>query len=67
MITCVQDGSGNYVHSYYHEIICWQGLHILYAIMAIIVSIVFILISLIVTFTFYETKSLTNNAGSRYF
>ena len=47
MITCVRSDNGYYVHLYYKEIICWQGLHILYAIMAVLVSIIFILISVL--------------------
>ncbi|MDR3548415.1 MAG: hypothetical protein P4M11_09165 [Candidatus Pacebacteria bacterium] len=67
MISCQKDASGVYVHKYYSEIQCWVGLHILHAIMAIVVSVVFIAISLIVTLTFYDAKVLTANAGSKYF
>jgi hypothetical protein len=64
MISCRRVGNET-VHAYYNEIKCWEGLHIFHAIMAAVVSLVFVLISLIVTLTFYETKMLTLNAGSR--
>ncbi len=65
MVSCKMSSDGRYVHMYYDEITCWQGFHILHAICAIVVSVIFVLISLIVTLTFYETKTLTANAGSR--
>lgn len=68
MLTCVKSQNGKYfVHSFYSETICWQGAHIAHAVMAVVISIVFILISLIVTLTFYETKQFSGNAGARYF
>ena len=65
MISCHNDIDGNFVNNYYTDLRCWEGYHILHGIMAILVSIIFIMISLIVTLTFYDTKTLTSNAGSR--
>jgi len=67
MISCHKNGQGVSVHNSYHEINCWEGYHILHAALAIFVSIIFILISLIVTLTFYDAKSLSANAGCKYF
>ncbi len=68
MISCKksEDNPGGYVHAYYPETKCWEGLHILHAVMAIMVSLVFIFIALVVTLTFYETKTVTSNAGAKY-
>ena len=67
MISCHKNDDGVFVHNYYVEERCWEGLHILHAIMAVVVSIVFIMISLIVTLTFYDIKTLSANAASKYF
>lgn len=66
MLSCKDGPNGTQVHQYYPEITCWVGLHILHAAFAGVSSLVFIFISLVVTLTFYETKSLTTNAGARY-
>ena len=65
MITCFKNAEGKYVHVYYNEIICWEGFHILHAVMTIVISLLFIVISLIVTLTFYEAKGFNSVAGSR--
>lgn len=67
IVTCKDNSTGQLVLASYPEVECWVGLHILHAAIAITVSIIFILISLIVTITFYETRTLTPNAGSKYF
>ncbi len=67
MISCKKSDNGaDYVHIYYTDVICWRGAHVVHAIMAIVFSIVFIAISLIVTLTFYEARAFTGNAGARY-
>ncbi|MDR3546668.1 MAG: hypothetical protein P4M11_00070 [Candidatus Pacebacteria bacterium] len=60
------DSHGSYVHVYYPDVKCWQAMHILHAVLAVVVSLVFIFIALVVTFTFYETKTVTSNAGAKY-
>ena len=66
LITCEKSEDGlNYVHTYYPEVVCWRGQHIFHTVMAIFISIIFMIISLIVTLTFFEAKGFTNNAGAR--
>jgi len=66
MISCKRSENG-YVHVYYPDTKCWEGLHILHAVMAVMVSLIFVIIALVVTLTFYETKTVTSNAGAKYF
>lgn len=66
MVTCVASPQGNRVHSFYDDVRCWQGAHIFHAVMAIVMSVLFVGIALVVTLTFYEAKGFSANAGARY-
>jgi len=66
MVTCIKDSEGENVHSFYNEVKCWKGAHIFHSVMAIFMSILFIIIALIVTLTFYEAKGFSSNPGARY-
>ncbi len=66
ILTCEQDDNGNSINTTAPEIVCWQGLHILYAVSAIIVSSVFIVIAWVIAMTYYEVSSDSENPEAKY-
>jgi hypothetical protein len=44
---------------------CWQGAHIIHACFAVIVSIIFILISFVVSLTYFESRSTSNDLAAK--
>ena len=66
MISCQRDGNGVLRHQQYNEIECFKGNHILNAIFSVILSITFIVISMIVGITFFECKTDSSDPSTRY-
>ena len=64
MLSCKEE-DGEYRHSLFNDEKCWEGMHILHASFSILVSTIFINISLVVGFTYYETKSTSNDPSAR--
>ena len=62
---CVKNDSGESVHSYFSEVTCWQGAHIIHSVFVIVGSILFAGVSLITSFVFFEYKSTSNDATTR--
>jgi len=60
MLRC-EDGS----MSLFRDVKCWEGAHIIHACFAIIVSIIFILISLVVSLTYFESRSTSNDLAAK--
>ena len=57
--------NGKTVHSFFNSVECWTGLHILHATFAILISAIFIVISMVVALTYYESKSKSNDPSAR--
>ena len=64
---CVSDTRGILVHSYFTDVECWKGPHILHTIFSIIGCIIFAAISLSGSLLFFEYKTNSNNPTSRYY
>ena len=47
------------------DVKCWEGAHIIHACFAIIVSIIFILIAFVVSLTYYESRSTSNDLAAK--
>jgi hypothetical protein len=65
IVACVKDNYGNTVHSYFSEVTCWSGMHILHAVFAIIGSLIFFCMSIVISLTFFEYKSASNDTTAR--
>ena len=66
MLACAENETETgYVHSNYRDVECWTGTHIIHAVAAILVSILFIIISIIVCLTYYESRTTTNDPSAR--
>jgi hypothetical protein len=44
---------------------CWAGSHIIHAAFAIIVSVIFIVISMVVSLTYFESRSTSNDLAAK--
>lgn len=55
MIDCHADEEGALVNIYFESFPCWTGQHIIHATFAIVVSIIFILVSMIVGLTYFDS------------
>jgi len=53
---CSYDGSGNLVHEVYPGIACFQGIHILHAVISFVMLLVFLSMCYVVTSCFYESR-----------
>jgi len=62
---CVTDKSGLSVHSFYSEVRCWNGVHILHAIFAILGSILFVATTAVLSLTYFEYKGVSNDPNAR--
>jgi hypothetical protein len=67
MLVCVEGvKGGKSVHYIYKEDFqCWTGIHILHASIAIIGSIVYVLISFLITLTFYKNLYTETDASAK--
>jgi hypothetical protein len=57
--------SSNSYHHYYPEVKCWTGAHLINSIFAVIISIIFITISLIVGLMFYDSRMTSNEMTAK--
>jgi hypothetical protein len=64
MITCTQI-DGQFVNQNFPQIVCWEGLHIVNAILSIILNILFTLLSLVVSLVYFEIRMTTENPEAR--
>lgn len=65
VLSCVNDRSGKLVHSIFTEIACWQDMYILHAVLAIVISILFLAISLTISITYFECRSTSGDPNAR--
>lgn len=65
ILQCQDNGKGVMVNLTAPDIVCWQGMHILYAASAIIVSSIFIVISVFVAMTACDVSWDDENPSSR--
>ena len=65
MFACEISPDGDYLHSLFNEIHCWEGFHIIHAVCSLLVSTIFVGICLVVALTCFETKSCTNEPSAR--
>jgi len=63
---CVKDEREMMVHYIYTEIECWTGVHVIHAAFAIIGSIVFVIITGILSLMYYEYKDSPNDSTARF-
>lgn len=63
--SCSQDDNGTMVMQQFPEIVCWQGQHIVHALFAGAIGIIYVLIACVVALTFYENKMKTDNPLAR--
>ena len=66
VLACVTNRqTGVMVHTYFPEIECWTGSHILHAVFAIFAIILFIAISMVFSLTYFEYRSTSNDPTAR--
>lgn len=49
----------------YSETECWTGAHIIHSVFAIVVSIIFIVISVVVSLTYFESRATSNDLAAK--
>ena len=62
---CEEDQNGNLVHQMFNELECWKGIHILYAVTGLLSAFVFIILTLVTTFVYFENRQLSGNIMSK--
>ena len=67
MIACTtgEGEEGIQVHAEFQDIQCWQGFHILHTIFAIVITIVFVIMAIIVALTYFESRITSNDPTAR--
>lgn len=69
MLECAEEtdanGVSHVVNHYAHNLICWYGEHYVHATLAILVSVAFVIICIVVSITYYESKTSHNNHSAR--
>lgn len=64
MLHC-HEHDGHDVLSIFPDYVCWHGMHIIHATFSIVVSFIFIIISMIVALTYFESKSSSHDISAR--
>ena len=44
---------------------CWSGAHIIHAVFAILISVIFVVISMVVSLTYFESRSTSNDLAAK--
>ena len=52
-------------HIFYSEVVCWSGIHLLHSIVAIVISVLFLVFSLGVALIFFECRDIHTNPSAR--
>ena len=65
MLQCEDNGEGISVLSYYKELQCWNGSHIVHVIFAIVFSILFVAICAIIQLCYFESRFLINDHNAK--
>ena len=66
ILDCTKNYTGTYVHTYFSEVQCWTGEHIIHVCFAVIGLVLFSSLALVVSLTCFEYKNDQNNPSSRY-
>ena len=61
MLRCDSDGK----MTLFKDVTCWEGTHIIHACFAIVISIIFILIAFVVSLTYFESRSTSNDLTAK--
>jgi len=56
---------GRNSHYVFKDLQCWTGTHIIHGAIAVLISLVFILICLVISLTFFRSTNKSNNAAAR--
>jgi len=64
MIEC-KNKNGQLVSMIFDEFHCWTGQHIIHASFALVVSLIFIFISVVVALTFFDNQSTSNDISAK--
>ena len=54
IVQCESDSNGNLVLNYFPDVICWQGWHLVHALIASLFTLIFVIFSCIVSLMFFE-------------
>lgn len=54
-----------FVNTLFEDLECWTGLHLLHTAFAVVVSIIFIAISIVVAMTYFDSQSTSNDPTAR--
>lgn len=65
MPQCDYDDDGTWVQQFFPDIVCWKGMHLLHTIVGFTVAGLFIVICMIVSLTYYESKDDPNDPGAK--
>jgi len=61
MLRCDSNGQ----MTLFKDVTCWQSTHIIHASFAIIVSIIFVMIAFVVSLTYFESRSTSNDLAAK--
>ncbi len=64
ILACKKKGNMS-VHTLFPEFQCWTGLHILHSSFALLVSSLFMMVSIVVALTYYDSQSTSNDPSAR--
>ena len=66
MISCVtHEDTGEVVLVLYPQIKCWHGYHLLHAAFSLIIAPIFLLIAVVVSLTYFESKQSSNSVDAK--
>ncbi len=64
MIDCHMH-DGHYANLLFPDFLCWTGQHIIHAAFALVVSVIFIIISIVVALTYFDSQSTSHDISAR--
>ncbi len=65
VLSCITNNQNKIAHIYFNEIVCWENIHILHSIFAILIAIIFISIAIIVGLTYFDCRTSSADPGAR--
>ena len=65
MLACVPDSTKTPVHALFTDVPCWTQMHILHATFAIIGIILFLIITTVLSLTYFEYRNINNDPTAR--
>ena len=55
----------NSQHYIFKNFTCWSGVHIIHAVLAIAISLIFLAICITISLTYYKSRSSSNDSSAR--